>query len=114
MSIKPIKVQALIKLISDNKKIRNIVQAIYFQNTFSFTYDIHKSAKVTSEYLDLRHDTDDFNAKARVTIEFQAVLYNFKVLKRINAVKAYIFRLLEVYLIDKLTNSIILTLEKRR
>lgn len=112
-SIRLEKFKKLIKLITDNKKVKNIIQVIHLQDIFSFIHNVHKSAKVKGDYPDLRNDIDNFKAKARVAIEFQIVLCNFKALKRIDAVKAYFFQLLEVYLIDKPTNSTISTLEKQ-
>lgn len=108
------KVEELIELITDDEEVRDIVQAIHLQDTFSFTYDVRKSAKVKGDYPDPGHDVDDFKAGARVAVEFQIVSRNFKASKRINAVKAYFFRLLGVYLIDEPTNSTMSTPEKRR
>lgn len=78
------------------------------------TYNICKSANIKGNYQDSRHDVNDFKTKIRVAIEFQVVLCDFKVSKRVDAIKVYPFRLLGIYLIDKPINSIILTLEKRR
>lgn len=108
------KIWKWVKLITDDKKVRDIIQAIYIQDTFPFTYDVRNSVKIKGNYLDPRHDVDDFKAKARVAMEFWEVLCNFKTSERINTIKAYFFRLFKVYLIDKPTNSIILTLEKWR
>lgn len=102
----------LIELITDDKKVRDIVQKIYIQNTFSFTYDMRKSANVKGDYPDPRNDVDDFKAGARIAMEFYLVLYNFKVSKRVDTIKTYSFQLLGIYLIDKLINSTILTLKK--
>ena len=113
-SIRPKKVKKLIEMITDDKEVRDIVQAIHLQDTFPFTYDMRKSAKVKDDYLNPEYNVDDFKAGTRVAVEFQIVLHNFKASKRIDAVKAYSFRLLGVYLIDKPTNSTISTLEKRR
>ena len=113
-STRPEKVEELIELITDDEEVRDIVQAIHLQDTFPFTYDVRKSAKVKGDYPDPGHDVDDFKAGARVAVEFQIVSRNFKASKRIDAVKAYSFRLLGVYLIDEPTNSTISTPEKRR
>lgn len=108
------RVQGLIELITDVEKVKNIVQTIHIQDTFLFTYDMRKFANVKGDYPDPRHDVDDFKSGARIAIEFQVVLHNFKVSKRVDAIKAYFFQLLGVYLINKPTNSIILILEKQR
>lgn len=50
---------------------------------------MRKFAKVKGDYLDLRHDVDDFKAEVRVVVEFQLVLRNFKVSKRVDVVKVY-------------------------
>lgn len=112
-STRPKRIQELINLIINDKEVRDIVQSIYLQDIFSFTYNVRKFAKVKGDYPDLGYDMDDFKAGTRLALEFQLVLCNFKVSKRVNAVKAYSFQLLEVYLIDKLTNSTISTLEKQ-
>lgn len=106
------KVQKLIKLITNDKEVKDIVQAIYIPNTFLFTYDVHKSANIKGDYPDSRNNMDDFKVKVKIAIKFYLVLYNFKVLKRVDVINTYSFRLLEIYLIDKSINSIISTLEK--
>ena len=73
---------------------------------------MHISVKVKSDYLDLGHDVDNVKVEARVAVNFQVVLRNFKILKRIDIDKAYYFCLPKVYLIDELTNSIISIVEK--
>ena len=72
-----------------------------------------KSVKVKSDYSDLGYDVNDFKAGARVAVEFQIVLRNFRISKKIDAVKAYSFQLLGVYLIDELTNGTILSPENQ-
>ena len=104
----------MIELITDDKEVRNIIQAIHLQDIFSFTYDIRKSAKVKGDYPDPGHDVSDFKAGARKAVEFQIGSRNFKASKRIDIVKAYSFRLLGVYLIDEPPNGTISTTEKRR
>lgn len=101
-----------IGLIYYDKKVKDIVKAIYIQNTFLFIYDKQKSAKVKDDYPDLGYDVDDFKTKARIAVEFQLVSRNFKKLKKIDVIKAYFFHLLGVYLINKPTSFIISTLEK--
>lgn len=108
------KVQELIDLITTDKEIRDVVQAIHFQDTFPFTYDVRKSADVNGDSPDSGHDVDDFKAGAKVAVEFQLIFQNFKASKKIDAVKAYSFRLLGVYLIDEPNRSTISNPEKRR
>lgn len=69
---------------------------------------------VKRDYLRPGHDVDNFKAIARVAIEFQINSQNFKATKKINTVKAYLFRLLGVYLVDELSKEAVLTLKKRR
>lgn len=52
---------------------------------------MRKSIKFKDDYLDLGHDMEDFKAKVRVAIEFQIVLCNFKISKRVDAIKTYFF-----------------------
>ena len=68
---RPEKVQELIELITDNKEVKDIVIAIHLQNSFPFIYNIHKLAKVKSEYPDPGHDINDFKAGATVVVKFQ-------------------------------------------
>lgn len=90
-STRPEKIEELIELITDDEEVRDIVQAIYLQDTFPFTYNVYKSAKVKGDYPDPGYDVDDFKAGARVAVEFQIVSRNFKALKMIDAVKTYSF-----------------------
>lgn len=47
-----------------------------------------------------------------MAIEFQILLQNFKTSKKVDAIKAYLFRLLGIYLVDDLVYSTILTPDK--
>lgn len=91
-----------------------MVRAIHFQDTFPFTYDVRGSADVDSDYPDPGHDVDDFKSGATVAVEFQILSRNFKASKKVDAVKAYSFRLLGVYLVDDPMHSTMSTPEKRR
>lgn len=71
-------------------------------------------AKVKGEYLDSGHDVDNFKARAIIAVEFQLVSKNFKVSKKTNNVKIYLFRLLGVYLIDAPALSMMSSPEKQR
>ena len=64
------KVEKLIELITDDKEVRDIVQAIHLYDTFPFTYDVRKSTKVKGDYPNPGHDVDDFKAGVRVAVEF--------------------------------------------
>ncbi len=90
-----------------------MVKTIHFQNTFPFIYDIWESANVSSEFPDVGHNVNNFKARATVVVEFQILLHNFKASKKVDAVKAYLFQLLRIYLIDDLMHSTISTLNKR-
>lgn len=86
--IKPNNVQDLINLILNNKKIYDIVQVIYIQDTFFFTYNICEKAEIEENYQNPRHNIDNFKARAKLAIEFQINFRNFKTNKKINTVKA--------------------------
>lgn len=58
---------------------------------FFFTYNLCESTKVKSDYVDSKHDIDDFKIKIKIAIEFQLVFCNFKTSKKINAIKVYYF-----------------------
>lgn len=60
----------LIDLILDNEKVHNIIQAIYIQDTFSFTYDVCEKVDVERDYSNSHHDVDNFKGKAKVAVEF--------------------------------------------
>lgn len=98
---KPDKVQDLMDLISNNKKVYNIVQALYIQDIFLFTYDICDEVGVDENYPNPGHDVDNFNAGAKVAMEFQVNSRNFKASKKIDVVKAYLFYFLGIYLKSK-------------
>ena len=55
---------------------------------------------------------DNFKMRVIIAIKFEILLYNFKVFKKINVVKAYLFRLFKVYSIDDLIHSTIMMLNK--
>ncbi len=97
---RPDKVQELIELISNDEEALDVVRTIHFQETFPFTYDVRKSADVSSDFPDPAHNVDDFKAEAIVAVEFQILSRNFKAPKKVDAVKAYSFLLLGVYLVD--------------
>ncbi len=113
-STRPDKVQELIELISDDEEALDVVRTIYFQDTFPFTYDVRESADVNSDFPDPGYDVDDFKAGATVAVEFQILSRNFKASKKVDAVKAYSFRLLGVYLVDDPMHSTMLTPNKRQ
>ena len=56
-----------------------------------------------------RYDFDNFKFDVTMAIKFQIMLYNFEVFKKLNIIKMYLFRLLEIYLVIKLLYLIILT-----
>ncbi len=113
-STRPNKVQELIELISDNEDALDMVRTIHFQDTFPFIYDVQESANVSSDFPDPGHDVDNFKAGAIVAVEFQILSRNFKASKKVDAVKAYLFRLLGVYLVDDLIHSTMSTPNKRQ
>ena len=113
-SIRPDRVEELIQLIADDEEARDVVKTIYFQDIFPFTYDMWGLADINSNYSDPRYNVNDFKSGAIVAIEFQILSQNFKASKKVDAIKAYSFRLLEVFLVDDPMHSIILTLNKRR
>lgn len=87
------KVEDLIRLVTGNEEVRDIVQAIHIQDTSLFTYDVRMSADVNGVYPDPKHNVDNFKARARVAVEFQLLSRNFKASRKIDAVKDYSFRL---------------------
>lgn len=91
------KVEELIQLITGNEKVRDIVRAIHFQDTFPINYDVRRSANVDDDYPDPGYDVDDLKTGATVAVEFQIHSRNFKASKKIDGVKTYSFRLLGVY-----------------
>ncbi len=91
-----------------------MVRTIYFQDTFLFTYNVRESADMSSDFPDPGHNVDNFKGVAIVAVEFQILSRNFKASKKIDVVKAYLFRLLEMYLVDDPIHSTISTLNKRQ
>lgn len=49
LSTRPEKVQEFIDLITDNEKSNDMVQAIHFQDTFPWTYNIRDEARVEGD-----------------------------------------------------------------
>ncbi len=113
-STRPDKVEELIGLINGNEEVQDIVKTIYYQDTFSFKYDVRKTTNVDADYLNPGHDVDDFKNGLRVAIGFQIVSRNFKASKKVDVVKAFSFRLLGVYLINDSVQITVSTPEKRR
>lgn len=68
---------------------------------------------MSNDFPDLRHDVYDFKVEATIAVEFQILSRNFKTSKKINAIKAYLFRLLKVYLVDNLIHLTMSTANKR-
>lgn len=112
-STRPDKVEKLIQLTINNDKTQDMAKTIYFQDIFQFTFDIQGSIDVKSNYSDLEYNVNDFKSDAIVPIKFQILLQNFKMSKKIDGVKVYLFYLLEVYLINNLIHSAMLTPENR-
>ncbi len=108
------KVEELIQLMSDDEEAWDVVRTIPFQDTFPFTYDIRESADLSSEFPHPRHDVDDFKGRVTVAVEFQILSRNFKASKKIDVVKAYLFWLLGVYLVDDPIHSTMSTPNKRQ
>ncbi len=78
-------------------------------------YDIRELAIVSSNFSDdPGHNVDDFKARATMAVKFQILLYNFKASKKVDVVKAYLFRLLGVYLIDDPIHSTMSTPNKHQ
>lgn len=100
-------------LIADEEKAWNVVKIIYFQDLFPFTYDVWRLANINNNYPKSGHNIDNFKSGATVTIKFQILLQNFKVSKKVDIVKVYLFRLLGIYLVDNPVYSTMLTLKKR-
>lgn len=68
---------------------------------------------VSSVFPDPGYNVDNFKTRAIVAVKFQILSPNFKPSKKIDIVKAYLFRLLKVYLIDDPIYSTMSTLNKR-
>lgn len=60
ISKKPDKAQELIGLITDNKEIQDIVQTIYSQDQFPFTYNIFEETGVKGDYPDPGFKAPDY------------------------------------------------------
>lgn len=103
----------MIELITNDKKVKDIVTAIHLQDSFLFIYSVCKLTKVKGNNPNPGHNVDDFKAGTMVAVKFQLVLRNFKVFKKIDVVKIYLFCLLGVYLINNPALLIMSTLEKR-
>lgn len=114
LSPRPNKIKEIIQLIVDDKKAWDVLKTIHQQDIFLFTYDVWKLANRNSDFPDLRHDVTNFKSSATVEVEFQILLHNFKASKIVNAVKAYLFQLLGVYLIDNPMQSKISISNKRQ
>lgn len=102
----------MIDLIINNKNVYNIVQIIYIQDIFLFIYNIHEKIEIKKDYLDPSYNINNLKVGIKVVVEFKINLQNFKVIKKIDIIKTYLFYLLKIYLIDKLNKKIILTLKK--
>lgn len=75
-------------------------------------YDVWESTNISNNFSNPGHNIDELISGAIVVVEFQILLYNFKASQKVDAVNAYLFQLLGVYLIDDLINLTILTLNK--
>ena len=69
--------------------------------------------EVDKDYSNLGHNVDNFKIGAKVAMEFQINSRNFKASKKIDAIKAHLFRLLGVYLVDNPSNETMSTPKKR-
>lgn len=72
----------------DAEKAQDVVRTIYQQDTFSFSYD-----NININFSNLEYNVNGFKSGAIVVVEFQIMLHNFKVYKKIDIVKAYLFQL---------------------
>lgn len=54
---------------------------------------------MNNDFLDPGHDIDKFKMGAIVSVKFQILLRNFKASKKIDTIKAYLFRLLGLYFV---------------
>lgn len=57
---------------------------------------------INSNFLKSRYDIDNFKSGITMVLVFQILSYNFKTSKKVDTIKVYLFRLLEVYLINDL------------
>lgn len=98
--------------IIDKDKRKDKVQGLLDKNIFLFTYDVCKSAKMNANFPNPGYKISNFHSRAMIIAEVQTHLSNFKNTKKINAIKAYLFCLLGVYLINAPATSIVSTLKK--
>lgn len=89
-----------------------MVKTIYFQDIFPFTYDVWGLADINSDYFNPKYNVNNFKLGAIMAVEFQILLQNFKVSKKVDVVKIYSFCLLGVYFVNDSMHSIMSTLEK--
>lgn len=75
--------------------------------------DVWELVDMSSDFFDLGYKVDNFKTMAIIIVEFQILLQNFKVSKKIDIVKTYLFWLLRIYLINNPIYLIILTPNKR-
>lgn len=99
-------------MILDNKEISNIIQAIYIENTFFFTYDIYKKAKIKKNFFSLGYNINNFMIEAKIVIEFQVNFKDFKACKYIVGIKAYLLYYLKMYFLNNLNSEILSILVK--
>ena len=111
-STRPDKVEKLIQHIVNDKEDRNVVRIIYWREILSIIYDVWKSADVNNDFSNLRHIVNDFYLGMIVAVEFQILSCNFKAFKKVDNIKTYSFRLLEIYLVNDLMQSIMFILNK--
>lgn len=88
-SMRSDKVKKLVQLIANNRKARDMIKTIHFQDTFPFIYDVRGSVDVNSDYPNLGHDVDNFKLGATMAIKFQILSQNFKASKKVDIVKTY-------------------------
>ncbi len=108
------KVQELMELIFNDKETLDMVKTIHFRDNFPFTYNVWELPNISSNFPDPGHNIDDFKAGAIVAVEFQILLRNFKASKKVDVVKAYLFQLLGVYLVDNPMHSTMSTPNKHQ
>ncbi len=85
------KVKELIRLISENEEVQDIVKTIHYQDIFPFIYDVQNTTDVDADYPDPGHDVDKFKNGSREAVEFLIVSQNFKASKKLDVVKAFSF-----------------------
>lgn len=101
VSAKPDRVQELINLIEDDDEIKHTVQNLHDADTFPLRYDVCEETGVKNGFPDPGYDASVFKSGATVAVECQIYSRNFKASKKSDAVKAYSFRLLGLYLLDE-------------